>query len=260
LSGTAVTVGFTAGIAVIIFASQLKELLGLALPSEPTAFLPKLEALWQARGSINPEAVTVSLATVLIILGLRKWRPGWPAFLIAIAGAAALTWAFDFDVVTIASRFGELPRSLSQPGLPPFSLAKAQAVLPDAAAIALLGAIESLLSAVVADGMSGRRHRANCELVAQGTANIGSILFGGIPVTGTIARTATNIRASAVGPISGMLHSLFLFLFMLVAAPLAGFLPLAALGGFWRSSPGTWPSAKISFCCSAAPAATGSFC
>jgi len=109
-------------------------------------------------------------------------------------------------------------------------LAKAQAVLPDAAAIALLGAIESLLSAVVADGMSGRRHRSNCELVAQGTANIGSILFGGIPVTGTIARTATNIRSGAVGPISGVLHSLLLFLFMLVAAPLAGFLPLAALG------------------------------
>jgi SulP family sulfate permease len=225
-----VTVGFTAGIAVIIFASQLKELLGLAVPNEPAAFLPKLEALWQARGSINLQAVAIGVATVLIILGLRKWRPGWPAFLIAITAAAALTWALDFDVVTIASRFGELPRSLSQPGLPPFSLGKAQAVLPDAAAIALLGAIESLLSAVVADGMSGRRHRSNCELVAQGTANIGSILFGGIPVTGTIARTATNIRSGAVGPISGMLHSLFLFLFMLVAAPLAGFLPLAALG------------------------------
>ena len=224
------TVGFTAGIAVIIFASQLRELLGLAVPNEPAAFLPKLEALWQARGSINLQAVAIGVATVLIILGLHKWRPGWPAFLIAITAAAALTWALDFDVVTIASRFGELPRSLSQPGLPPFSLGKAQAVLPDAAAIALLGAIESLLSAVVADGMSGRRHRSNCELVAQGTANIGSILFGGIPVTGTIARTATNIRSGAVGPISGMLHSLFLFLFMLVAAPLAGFLPLAALG------------------------------
>jgi SulP family sulfate permease len=208
-----VTVGFTAGIAVIIFARQLRDLLGLAVPNEPAAFLPKLEGLWQAQGSINLQAVAIGVATVLIILGLRKWRPGWPAFLIA---------------TTIASRFGELPRSLSQPGLPPFSLAKAQAVLPDAAAIALLGAIESLLSAVVADGMSGRRHRSNCELVAQGTANIGSILFGGIPVTGTIARTATNIRSGAVGPISGMLHSLFLF--MLVAAPLAGFLPLAALG------------------------------
>jgi sulfate permease, SulP family len=225
-----VTVGFTAGIAVIIFASQLRDLLGLAVPNEPAAFLPKLEGLWQAQGSINLQAVAIGVATVLIILGLRKWRPGWPAFLIAITAAAALTWALDFDVATIASRFGELPRSLSQPGLPPFSLAKAQAVLPDAAAIALLGAIESLLSAVVADGMSGRRHRSNCELVAQGTANIGSILFGGIPVTGTIARTATNIRSGAVGPISGMLHSLFLFLFMLVAAPLAGFLPLAALG------------------------------
>jgi len=111
-----VTVGFTAGIAVIIFASQLRELLGLAVPNQPAAFLPKLEALWQARGSINLQAVTIGVATVLIILGLRKWRPGWPAFLIAITAAAAITWALDFDVVTIASRFGELPRSLSQPG------------------------------------------------------------------------------------------------------------------------------------------------
>ena len=255
-----VTVGFTAGIAVIIFASQLRELLGLAVPNEPAAFLPKLEALWQARGSINLQAVTIGVATVLIILGLRKWRPGWPAFLIAITAAAALTWALDFDVVTIASRFGELPRSLSQPGLPPFSLGKAQAVLPDAAAIALLGAIESLLSAVVADGMSGRRHRSNCELVAQGTANIGSILFGGIPVTGTIARTATNIRSGAVGPISGMLHSCFYSYSCLSRRRLPAFCPWQHLARFWRSSPGTWLNAKISFCCSAAPAATGSSC
>ncbi|HXG80072.1 MAG TPA: SulP family inorganic anion transporter [Methyloceanibacter sp.] len=225
-----VTVGFTAAIAVVIFASQLKELLGLTLPSEPASFLPKLAALWDARTTVNVQAVAIGVLTLFIIVGLRKWRPAWPGFLIAIAVAAALASGFGLDVETIASRFGELPRSLPEPGLPPFSLAKAQAVLPDAATIALLGAIESLLSAVVADGMSGRRHRSNCELVAQGIANAGSICFGGMPVTGTIARTATNVRAGAVGPISGMLHAVFLFLFMLAFAPLAGFLPLAALG------------------------------
>ena len=130
---------------------------------------------------------------------------------------------------TIGTRFGGIPRELPWPAWPVFSLEKARAVLPDAIAFALLGAIESLLSAVVADGMTGRRHRSNCELVAQGFANIGSALFGGICVTGTIARTATNVRAGARGPISGMLHSVFLLLFMLIAAPLASYIPLAAL-------------------------------
>jgi len=132
-------------------------------------------------------------------------------------------------VETIGTRFGGIPRQLPWPAWPPFSLAKARAVLPDAIGFALLGAIESLLSAVVADGMTGRRHRSNCELVAQGFANIGSALFGGICVTGTIARTATNVRAGARGPIVGMLHSVFLLLFMLIAAPLASYIPLAAL-------------------------------
>jgi len=225
-----VTVGFTAGIAVIIFASQLKELLGLDLGSEPAAFVPKLEVLWAARATINPEAVAVGAVALAVILGLRKWRPAWPGFLIAVVAAALMASGLDLDVGTIASRFGELPRNLPEPSLPPFSLAKLQAVLPDALTIALLGAIESLLSAVVADGMSGRRHRSNCELVAQGVANVGSTMFGGIPVTGAIARTATNVRAGAKGPVSGMLHAAYLLLFMLVAAPLAGYIPLAALG------------------------------
>jgi sulfate permease, SulP family len=225
-----VTVGFTAGIAVIIFASQLKELLGLSLPSEPAAFLPKLEALWGVRATFNVSAAAIGAVTLFVILGLRQWRPTWPAFLIAVAAAAGLAWLLALDVPTITSRFGGLPRTLPTPGLPPFSLAKLRAVIPDAAAIALLGAIESLLSAVVADGMSGRRHRSNCELVAQGFANIGAMLFGGVPVTGTIARTATNVRAGAKSPVSGMLHSAYLLLFMLIAAPLAGFIPLASLG------------------------------
>lgn len=225
-----VTVGFTAGIAVIIFASQLKELLGLKLASEPAAFLPKLQALWGARDTINIEAVAVGAAALVLILGLRRWRPNWPGFLIAVGLGAVGVWLLGLDVATISSQFGALPRSLPAPELPPFSLAKLQAVLPEAVTVAVLGSIESLLSAVVADGMSGRRHRSNCELAAQGVANIGSVVFGGVPVTGTIARTATNVRAGAKGPVSGMLHSAFLLLFMLVAAPLAGYIPLATLG------------------------------
>ena len=179
--------------------------------------------------TVNASAVAVTAVSIVIIVVLRKLRPAWPGILIAVAVAALATWALSLPVETIGTRFGGIPRELPWPAWPPFSLEKAQAVLPDAIAFALLGAIESLLSAVVADGMTGRRHRSNCELVAQGFANIGSALFGGICVTGTIARTATNIRAGARGPVSGMLHSVFLLLFMLIAAPLASYIPLAAL-------------------------------
>jgi sulfate permease, SulP family len=225
-----VTVGFTAGIAVIIFASQLKDLLGIRLATkEPGALIPKLETLAHALPSANVSAVTVGAASIVIIVVLRRLRPTWPGILIAVTVAAFASWALALPVETIGTRFGGIPRELPWPALPHFSVETAQSVLPDAIAFALLGAIESLLSAVVADGMTGRRHRSNCELVAQGFANIGSALFGGICVTGTIARTATNIRAGARGPVSGMLHSLFLLLFMLIAAPLASYIPLAAL-------------------------------
>jgi SulP family sulfate permease len=227
-----VTVGFTAGIAVIIFASQIKDLFGLTLTEkEPGELLPKLMTLGSAAGTVNIAAVGLAALTILTILGLKRWRPSWPGLLIAVALAAILTSIFNLPVETIGSKFGGIPRGLPAPALPAFSMEKAQAVLPDAVAFALLGAIESLLSAVVADGMTGRRHRSNCELVAQGIANIGSALFGGICVTGTIARTATNVRAGAVGPVSGMLHAVFLLVFMLVAAPLASAIPLAALAG-----------------------------
>ena len=225
-----VTVGFTTGIAVIIFASQLKELLGLDVAKEPAALLPKLAVLWAAIGSIQPITIGLSVLAIAIILGLRRLRPNWPGMLIAVAVCAALTGALHLDVATIGSRFGGMPQSLPTPSLPVFDLAKMRALLPDALAIALLGAIESLLSAVVADGMSGRRHRSNCELVAQGFANIAAPIFGGMPVTGTIARTATNVRSGARGPVSGMLHAVYILLFMLVAAPLASYIPLASLG------------------------------
>ncbi len=225
-----VTVGFTAGIAVIIFASQLKDLLGITLATkEPGEFLPKLEALAGGLHTANVSAVAVAAVSIIVIVVLRKLRPAWPGILIAVVVAALATWAMSLPVETIGTRFGGIPRQLPWPAWPLFSLEKARTVLPDAIAFALLGAIESLLSAVVADGMTGRRHRSNCELVAQGFANIGSALFGGICVTGTIARTATNVRAGARGPIAGMLHSVFLLLFMLIAAPLASYIPLAAL-------------------------------
>jgi sulfate permease, SulP family len=225
-----VTVGFTAGIAVIILVSQLKDLFGLTLSAkEPGELIPKLEALARALPTANLSAVTIALLSIAIIAALRILRPSWPGILIAVVAAALATWALSLPVETIGSRFGGIPRELPLPALPRFSVEKAQAVLPDAIAFALLAAIESLLSAVVADGMTGRRHRSNCELVAQGIANIGSALFGGICVTGLIARTATNVRAGARGPVSGMLHSVFLLLFMLIAAPLASYIPLAAL-------------------------------
>ena len=225
-----VTVGFTAGIAVIIFASQLRDLLGITLTAkEPGELLPKLEVLARGLHTTSASAVAVTAISIAIMVVLGKLRPAWPGILIAVIVAAITTWAWSLPVETIGSRFGGIPRELLLPAWPSFSLDKARDVLPDAIAFALLAAIESLLSAVVADGMTGRRHRSNCELVAQGFANIGSALFGGICVTGLIARTATNVRAGARSPISGMLHSVFLLLFMLIAAPLASYIPLAAL-------------------------------
>ncbi|SEO41462.1 sulfate permease, SulP family [Paracoccus alcaliphilus] len=226
-----VTVGFTAGIAVIIFASQIKELFGLTLEHEPGKLLEKIPALWVVRDSLAPAAMLVSGATIGIILGLRRWRPHWPGMLIAVGVAAVATAALGLPVQTIGTKFGGIPSTLLAPALPELSPDRIMAVLPAAISFTLLGAIESLLSAVVADGMTGRRHRSNCELVAQGAANIGSAIFGGFCVTGTIARTATNVRSGAHGPVAGMLHAVFLLLFMLVAAPLAAYIPLAALAG-----------------------------
>jgi sulfate permease, SulP family len=225
-----VTIGFTAGIAVIIFVSQIKELLGLTLPgAEPAALIPKLQSLWTSLPGLNGSAAMLAGLSIGIILVLRKYRPHWPGFLIAVVTASVLAFVLKLDVETILTRFGGIPRSLPIPSLPSVSYEKIIVLLPSALAVALLGGIESLLSAVVADSMSGRRHRSNMELVAQGLANIASSVFGGIPATGTIARTATNVRAGAHGPVAGILHAVFILLFMLVAAPLAGYIPLSAL-------------------------------
>ena len=225
-----VTIGFTAGIAVTIFSSEIKDLFGLSFSgTEPGPLLEKIPFLWANIGSFSPAAIALSVASIALLSLLRIKRPRWPGMLIVVALAALATALFSLPVATIGSQFGGIPRSLPMPALPEISLAKVVAVLPNAVSFTLLGAIESLLSAVVADSMTGRRHRSNCELVGQGAANIASGLFGGICVTGTIARTATNVRAGAHGPVSGMLHALFLLLFIVVAAPLASYIPLAVL-------------------------------
>jgi SulP family sulfate permease len=227
-----VTIGFTAGIALIIFASQLRDLFGLTLAGkEPSAFWPKVQALWASAATINPAAVLLSVGTIATIVVLRRLRPRWPSLLVAIAAASVAALLLGLPVETIGTRFGGIPHALPLPAFPRISVERVLLVLPDALALALLGGIESLLSAVVADTMTGRRHRSNCELVAQGLANMASALFGGICATGTIARTATNVRSGAVGPVSGMLHSIFILAFMLLAAPLASYIPLAALAG-----------------------------
>jgi SulP family sulfate permease len=228
----AVTVGFSAGIAVTILASQLKDLGGLKMAgAEPGPVLPKLAALAHALPTLNPAALALGVAVAAVIFALRRWKPSWPGMLIAVAAAAIAAALGHLDVATIGSRFGGVPHGLPAPSLPVFSLTLLRQVLPAALSFTLLGAIESLLSAKVADGMTGRIHRSNMELVAQGLANVASALFGGLPVTGTIARTATNIRAGAASPISGMLHAAFILVFMLVAAPAASYVPLPALAG-----------------------------
>jgi SulP family sulfate permease len=227
----AVTLGFSAGIAVIIFSSQIKDLTGIIPAHDAPEVAEKLALLWAARGSFSPSALGLGLVVIAGIVAMRRFAPHWPALLIAVVAAGLAAYAFSLPVPTIYDRFGALPRAPPAPALPVMSWQSIYAALPWAVSFALLGAIESLLSAVVADRMSGRRHRPNAELVAQGVANMGSALFGGFCVTGTIARTATNVRAGARSPVAGMLHALFVLAFLALAAPLAGFIPLSALAG-----------------------------
>ena len=227
----AVTVGFTTGIAVIIAASQLKDLFGLALPHEPGPLIPKLLALSAALPSLSLPTLAVGAGTAAVIFAIRRVRPTWPGMLIAVVAASAIVAAAGLPAETVGGRFGAIPQGLPAPRLPAISWSLVLALLPSALSFTLLGGVESLLSAKVADQMTGRKHRPNMELVAQGLANIASAVFGGICVTGTIARTATNVRAGARSPLSGMMHAAFLLAFMLVAAPLAAYVPLSALAG-----------------------------
>lgn len=225
----AVTIGFTTGIGLIILASEITPLLGLKIAHEPGPLPEKLPALWAAINTAGWPTVALSAATVAAILILRRIVPRWPVLLIAVVGATVLAAGAGIDTATIGSRFGAIPDRLPWPALPAVTTDKILSVLPAAMSFTLLGAIESLLSAVVADRMAGTRHQPDTELLAQGAANIASALFGGFCVTGTIARTATNVRAGAHGPVAGILHAVFLLVFMLLAAPLAAFIPLAVL-------------------------------
>ena len=224
-----VVTGFTAGIAVIIASSQIKDFLGLAIAQTPADFLPKWNAYLAALGSLQFGTFAIGLGSLGLIIALKKWAPRVPGFLIAVVAASVLVGLFHLPVETIGSRFPHLPSGLPSPSLPDISLAKLQAVIPSAFTIAFLAGIEALLSAVVADGMIASRHRSNQELVGQGVANMASALFGGLPATGAIARTATNIKAGAVTPVAGMLHAVFLLLFILLASELMRYVPMATL-------------------------------
>lgn len=221
--------GFTIGIGVIIGASQLKDFFGIGGPALPADFVPKVTALWQARETLNLTALGTGLAALLLIVALRRLAPRWPGLVVAVGVVSVAVVLAQLPVDTIASRYGALPRSLPMPSLPVVTLERLQELFPSALVIAFLAAIESLLSAMVADRMIGGTHRPNAEVAAQGWANIGSALFGGLPATGAIARTATNVRAGGRTPVAGVLHAVFILLIMLLAAPLAGYLALPAL-------------------------------
>ena len=242
----AVVNGFTMGIALIIATSQLKDLFGLQIDHLPADFLHKLPALWEGRESFNPAALGIGLSTILLIVLFRRLAPRWPGLIVAVGLTSAVAAFAHLPVDTIASRFGDLPSRLPVPGLPEITLARLRELLPSALVIAFLAGVESLLSAMVADRMIGGRHRPNAELMAQGAANLGSGLFGGLPATGAIARTATNVKAGGQTPVSGIVHALTLLVIMLSLSDLAGQLVLPALAGLllltaWNmSEPDKW--------------------
>ncbi len=239
--------GFTIGIAVIIAVSQLKDLLGETVSRMPAELVHILPALWVARESVNLAALTIGLSTIGLIMALRQVAARLPGSIIAIAIASAAVALLALPVDTLHSRFGNLPNGLPMISLPPISVARISQLLPSAFVIAFLAGVESLLSATVADRMIGSAHRSNAELLAQGAANITSPLFGGLPVTGAIARTATNVRAGGRTPVAGIVHACTILLVIVAAAPLAGYLTMPALAGLlivtaWvMSEPHRWP-------------------
>lgn len=224
-------VGFTAGIAVIILTTQIKDLFGLRMNKLPSGAMEQWAVYVGHFHTINPWAVGLAAASIALIVFLPRITRAVPGPLAAIVICTALAWIFQLPVETIESRFGAIPNALPEPHVPELHLATLRELLQPAVAIALLGAIESLLSAVVADGMIGGRHRSNMELIAQGGGNMLSALFGGIPATGAIARTATNVKNGGRTPVAGIVHAITLLVIMLVAAPLAGRIPLACLAG-----------------------------
>lgn len=241
----AVIEGFTVGIALIIAVSQLKDLLGMSA-TVPADLVHGLPALWAARDQLKLAALGVGLFTIGGIAVLRHYIPWFPGSLLVIAAASAAAIFLRLPVDSIHSRFGELPAGLPMPSVPHLSLARISELLPSAFVIAFLAAVESLLSAIVADRMIGGSHRSSAELLAQGAANIVSPLFGGLPATGAIARTATNVRAGGRTPVAGIVHALTILIITLLAASLAGYLAMPSLAGLliltaWvMSEPGRW--------------------
>lgn len=227
----AVVLGFSAGIAIIIAASQLHDLMGLQVQHEPAELIHKVTTLLAVRQSFNASAFAVAIGTMALIFALRRWKPALPGMLIAVTLATLAAFALKLPIETLSDRFGALRGLWPAPSLPKLDIPFILELLPASASFALLGAIESLLSATVADTMGGRQHRPEAELVAQGLANMGAALFGGFCVTGTIARTATNIRAGAHGPVAGIMHAVFILIAFLALMPLAGHIPFAALAG-----------------------------
>ncbi len=226
-----VTVGFTFGIAIIIFAGQMRDLLGLDMTSVPAEFVEKWIAYADHIHSFNPYAFAVGLLSILIVIFWPRVTHRIPGSLIAILFTTAIVQVFHIPVETIYSRFGNVSGKFTAIQIPQLDLHQIRNVFSPAVSIALLAGIESLLSAVVADGMTGRKHRSNMELVAQGIANIVSPLFGGIPATGAIARTATNIKNGGKTPIAGIVHAVVLLLIMLFLGKWAALIPMATLAG-----------------------------
>jgi SulP family sulfate permease len=243
----AVVEGFTLGIAVVIAASQLKDLAGLQTGPLPADFVPKMEGLWAARATVDWPSLALGLATVAGIALVRRYAPQFRGRAVVVLILSAVAVVALPSVATVTGRFGALPHGLPAPHLPPVSWPLIVEMAPPAVTIALLAGIESLLSALVADRMIGGAHRTSAELLAQGAANIASPLFGGIPATGAIARTATNVDAGGRTPVAGMIHALVIFLAMVLLAPLAGKLALPTLAGLlvitaWAmSEPHRWP-------------------
>lgn len=224
-----VTTGFTTGIGLLIFSQQVKDFFGLQIDKVSPEFFEKWTQYIESFPTLNPLTLAVGLGTIAVILLIRRFFPRIPASVVGVTVATLVCYLLKLPVETIGSRFGGIPSSLPAPTIPAFHWSTIKAVFPDAFTIAMLAAIESLLSAVVADGMTGDRHNANMELVAQGVGNMASALFGGIPATGAIARTATNIKSGAQSPVSGMVHAITLLLFMIFLAPIASIIPLASL-------------------------------
>lgn len=238
--------GFTIEIAVIIGVSQLKDLLGLSVAHGSADLVEVLPALWNARASLNPAAVGIGIFSIAGIAALRRFVPWFPGSLLIIAAVSALVAFLHLPIDTIASRFGALPGGLPMPSIPHVSVARISDLLPSAFVIAFLASVELLLSAIVADRMIGGSHRSNAELLGQGAANIIAPLFGGLPATGAIARTATNVRAGGRTPVAGIIHALAILLFTVCAASLTSYLAMPALAGLliltaWiMSEPGRW--------------------